>query len=134
MLDFLPQNTSSDYITGDTKTAADSYTFIMNWLERFPEHKNREFFIAGESYAGHYVPQIAKLININSGVATCICSSSNVGMMSQTETQFWLCFTSSTDGRVPVTTTRYGIMVLRSLALAFSMVEEKKKDEKYQLI
>ncbi|CDO97154.1 unnamed protein product [Coffea canephora] len=36
VLDFLTQNTASDYITGDTKTATDSYTLIMNWSERFP--------------------------------------------------------------------------------------------------
>lgn len=33
-------------------TAEDAYNFLVNWLERFPEFKNREFFISGESYAG----------------------------------------------------------------------------------
>ncbi|KAL2460224.1 Serine carboxypeptidase-like 40 [Abeliophyllum distichum] len=59
---FSYSNTSSDYITGDKKTAADSYTFLVNWLERFPEYKTRDFYITGESYAGHYVPQLADLI------------------------------------------------------------------------
>ena len=60
---FSYSNTSSDYIkSGDTKTAEDSYTFLVNWLERFPQYKNRDFFIAGESYAGHYVPQLAHTI------------------------------------------------------------------------
>ena len=36
--------------------------FLLNWFERFPQYKDREFYIAGESYAGHYVPQLAKLI------------------------------------------------------------------------
>ncbi|KAJ0077051.1 hypothetical protein Patl1_36184 [Pistacia atlantica] len=56
-------NTSADYdLNGDKHTAEDSYTFLVNWFERFPEYKAREFFIAGESYAGHYVPQLAQKI------------------------------------------------------------------------
>jgi serine carboxypeptidase-like clade 2 len=37
-------------------------------LERFPEYKERAFYIAGESYAGHYIPELAQLIvNRNKG-------------------------------------------------------------------
>ncbi|KAI3716066.1 hypothetical protein L6452_23127 [Arctium lappa] len=59
---FSYSNKSSDYVTGDTKTAIDSYTFLLNWLERFPEYKTRDFYLVGESYAGHYIPQLAELI------------------------------------------------------------------------
>ncbi|XP_020113586.1 uncharacterized protein LOC109727809 [Ananas comosus] len=60
---FAYSNTSSDYDTnGDKRTAADSLTFLVNWLERFPQYKNRDFYITGESYAGHYIPQLAAAI------------------------------------------------------------------------
>ncbi|OEL23121.1 Serine carboxypeptidase-like 34 [Dichanthelium oligosanthes] len=47
---------------GDNSTAHGSYTFLVRWFQRFPQHKAKEFYIAGESYAGHYVPQLAKII------------------------------------------------------------------------
>uniref|UniRef100_A0A803LC33 Carboxypeptidase n=1 Tax=Chenopodium quinoa TaxID=63459 RepID=A0A803LC33_CHEQI len=60
---FSYSNTTSDYDTnGDTKTAEDNYVFLLNWFERFPEYKGRDFYISGESYAGHYVPQLAHAI------------------------------------------------------------------------
>lgn len=60
---FSYSNTTSDYRnTGDKSTAADSHTFLVNWLERFPHYKNRDFYVTGESYAGHYVPQLAYTI------------------------------------------------------------------------
>ncbi|OIW03442.1 hypothetical protein TanjilG_14667 [Lupinus angustifolius] len=68
---FSYSNTSSDYSeTGDNSTAIDSYTFLLNWLERFPQYKSRDFFITGESYAGHYVPQLADIILSNNKLLT----------------------------------------------------------------
>uniref|UniRef100_A0A0D9VQL2 Carboxypeptidase n=1 Tax=Leersia perrieri TaxID=77586 RepID=A0A0D9VQL2_9ORYZ len=43
----------------DNMTAHDSYAFLLRWLDRFPEYKPRDLFIFGESYAGHYVPELA---------------------------------------------------------------------------
>ncbi|MBA0639819.1 hypothetical protein Goklo_022826, partial [Gossypium klotzschianum] len=63
---FSYSNTSSDYHhIGDKSTAKDAYTFLVNWLERFPQYKTRDFYITGESYAGHYVPQLAYTILLN---------------------------------------------------------------------
>jgi len=84
---FSYSNRSSDYNTnGDKKTATDNYLFLVNWLERFPEYKNRDFYISGESYAGHYVPQLAHtilyhnkkaktIINLK-GILVCVVTSS----------------------------------------------------------
>ncbi|THG20018.1 hypothetical protein TEA_008552 [Camellia sinensis var. sinensis] len=60
---FSYTNTSSDmHQLGDTITAKDSYNFLVNWFRRFPQFKSHEFYIAGESYAGHYVPELAEQI------------------------------------------------------------------------
>ncbi|KAM1014656.1 hypothetical protein ACFX2C_044615 [Malus domestica] len=46
----------------DDITARDNLEFLQRWFDKFPEYKNRDFFITEESYAGHYVPQLARLI------------------------------------------------------------------------
>ncbi|KAG0611698.1 hypothetical protein M758_7G159200 [Ceratodon purpureus] len=61
---FSYTNTSSDLVTsGDNRTAIDNFTFVRNWFKRFPHYKGRPFFLTGESYAGYYVPQLARLIH-----------------------------------------------------------------------
>ncbi|XP_022998432.1 serine carboxypeptidase-like 35 [Cucurbita maxima] len=60
---FSYTNKSSDLHTlGDKVTAADSYAFLVGWFKRFPSFKLHQFYITGESYAGHYAPQLAELI------------------------------------------------------------------------
>ncbi|XP_043691059.1 serine carboxypeptidase-like 45 isoform X1 [Telopea speciosissima] len=55
-------NSSYYKVVDDEMTARDNFVFLQRWFAKFPEYKNRGFFIAGESYAGHYVPQLALLI------------------------------------------------------------------------
>ncbi|XP_044397739.1 serine carboxypeptidase 1 [Triticum aestivum] len=60
---FSYSNTSADYdLSGDQRTAADAYVFLVRWLERFPEYKDRAFYISDESYTGHYAPQLVVTI------------------------------------------------------------------------
>lgn len=54
-------------LVNDTITVQDNFAFLQNWFLKFPEYKNRDLFITGESYAGHYVPQLADLI-VKSGL------------------------------------------------------------------
>ena len=48
----------------DDDSAKDSLQFLIRWLDRFPRYKGREIYLTGESYAGHYVPQLAREILI----------------------------------------------------------------------
>jgi hypothetical protein len=48
--------------TNDQITANDTYNGLLGFLGVHTELKGRDFFIAGESYGGHYVPNTAKAI------------------------------------------------------------------------
>ena len=54
---FSYSETKDDYNTDDAKAASDNYRAIQEFLARFPERQNNDFFIASESYGGHYIPQ-----------------------------------------------------------------------------
>ncbi|KAH7867261.1 hypothetical protein Vadar_031031 [Vaccinium darrowii] len=70
---FSYSNTSSDYSTsGDKRTgkcsgvarisSLDTYNFLIIWFRRYPHYKASDFYIAGESYAGFYIPELADII------------------------------------------------------------------------
>ena len=52
----------SSYITDDNTTKHDNLAAVNSFLDKYPEYEHRPFYITGESYAGHYIPQLAALI------------------------------------------------------------------------
>lgn len=63
-------NGTSTYNYNDERVANETLTFLLKWYEKFPEYKTRDLVITGESYAGHYIPQLAEKIlrhNTNPG-------------------------------------------------------------------
>ncbi|KAK6917496.1 Peptidase S10, serine carboxypeptidase [Dillenia turbinata] len=61
---FSYSNTTGDYaILGDDFAAHDAYMFLQKWFLKFPSYRNRILYIAGESYAGKYIPELAELIH-----------------------------------------------------------------------
>ena len=60
---FSYSNTTSDYVVGDARTAADTYAFLAQFIHvYFPQFTKNPFWVTGESYGGHYVPEITQLI------------------------------------------------------------------------
>jgi len=43
----------------DNKTAAANYEFLQKWFALFPQFSKNDFYISGESYAGHYIPMLS---------------------------------------------------------------------------
>lgn len=55
-------NSSAYEVVTDAITARDNLVFLHKWFLKFPQYKQRDLFITGESYAGHYIPQLAELM------------------------------------------------------------------------
>lgn len=47
---------SSESITNTVAAGQDVYAFLELFFKQFPEYKQQDFHIAGESYGGHYIP------------------------------------------------------------------------------
>ncbi|KAG7383040.1 hypothetical protein PHYBOEH_010102 [Phytophthora boehmeriae] len=51
-----------DYDSGELNVAENIYWFLQEFLKKHPDLADREFFVTGESYGGHYVPAAASYI------------------------------------------------------------------------
>ena len=58
--------TSADCVNTDESTAQDSYEFLVNFFNEYPEYKSNNFYITGESYAGIYIPMLMDQIRSDS--------------------------------------------------------------------
>jgi len=59
---------TNDYNTNDKITAKDSYNFLLNFFDLYPQFSHNDFYIAGESYAGIYVPTLAQQVMIGNQI------------------------------------------------------------------
>jgi len=53
------------YRTNDTHTASDADAFLRGFFRRHPRLLDKDFYITGESYAGIYVPNLARQVVSN---------------------------------------------------------------------
>jgi carboxypeptidase C (cathepsin A) len=59
---FSYSNDEKDLKANDNSTAHDNYYLIKEFQKRFPEYSNNSLYLSSESYGGHYIPTLAKVI------------------------------------------------------------------------
>lgn len=57
------------YAQNETKVGADLYNALLQFFQLFPELQKNDFFVAGESYGGKYVPAVSYTIHKNNPTA-----------------------------------------------------------------
>jgi len=63
---FSYDETGLDYVVNEDQVAQDLYMFLQEFFQLFPKYAKLDFFVLGESYAGHYVPAIGwRILNGN---------------------------------------------------------------------
>eukprot|EP00698_Gefionella_okellyi_P023690 TRINITY_DN815_c0_g2_i1.p1 TRINITY_DN815_c0_g2~~TRINITY_DN815_c0_g2_i1.p1 ORF type:complete len:485 (+),score=81.51 TRINITY_DN815_c0_g2_i1:23-1477(+) len=55
---FSYSGNTQDYTIGDNQTAWDGYNFLQGFFDRYPALRGNKFYVSGESYGGHYVPNL----------------------------------------------------------------------------
>ena len=54
----------------DELAATDNLEAVKSWFAKFPEYKNHDFYLTGESYGGIYLPMLAQqILEFNAGAA-----------------------------------------------------------------
>jgi carboxypeptidase C (cathepsin A) len=56
--------------SNDSEAANDTDTALRAFVDMHPELKGRPFFVMGESYGGHYVPNTAKAVQEGNAALT----------------------------------------------------------------
>ena len=59
---FSTFDSEDDKFVDDNRAAVDNYALIVEFFKRFPERLGNDFYIASESFGGHYIPHLAKEI------------------------------------------------------------------------
>lgn len=63
---YINSGLQNDIKIDDDIAAKDNLNALLSFYLKFPEFKNRDFYISGESYAGIYIPMLAlEIINYN---------------------------------------------------------------------
>lgn len=61
-------NTDPKFQYTDISTSGDNFDALRNFFAAYSEYSNNPFWIAGESYAGKYIPDLAVLIDVYNSV------------------------------------------------------------------
>jgi carboxypeptidase C (cathepsin A) len=57
-------NNDSSYAYNDASTLVDNFDALLDFFVKYPEYSDNIFWIAGESYAGKYIPDLATFIDV----------------------------------------------------------------------